>query len=80
MSLFPNQPEDQNCLPMEVSEDEYEIISSEEVDRVLDGLDQLINSVDSENIRAALEEAADQIYSLVYSDDAAEGEVHDEAA
>jgi hypothetical protein len=50
--------------------DEYEEITSEEVDRVIAGLEALMNQTTSENIRASLEEAADQIFELVYGDDA----------
>jgi len=50
--------------------DEYEEITSEEVDRVIAGLEALMNQTKSENIRAYLEEAADQIFELVYGEDA----------
>ncbi len=50
--------------------DEYEEITSEEVDRVVAGLEALMNQTKSENIRAYLEEAADQIFDLVYGEDA----------
>ncbi|WP_437206426.1 hypothetical protein [Planctomicrobium sp. SH664] len=76
-------PEDQNLLSIDMAEDDYEVITSEDVDRVLDSLDQLIASTTSENIRVFLEEAADNIYSLVYSDeelDADGSEEQDEAA
>ena len=45
---------------------EYEEISSAEVDRVIQALEALMQSVSSENIRAYLDEAADNVYSLVY--------------
>ena len=45
---------------------EYEEISSTEVDRVIQALETLIQGVSSENIRAYLDEAADNIYSLIY--------------
>jgi hypothetical protein len=51
-------------------EGEYEEITSDEVDRVISGLEALINQTGSENIRAYLEEAADHIFDLVYGDDA----------
>lgn len=60
-----NQP----TIPLESAEDDYEIITSEEVDSVLDSLEQLIASTTSENIRSLLEEAADNIFSLVYADE-----------
>jgi len=50
--------------------DEYEEITSEEVDRVITGLEALMGQTKSENIRAYLEEAADQIFELVYGEDA----------
>jgi hypothetical protein len=64
-------PDDQT-LSMEQHDDEYEVITSEEVDRVLDGLDALVAGTQSENIRMFLEAAADQIFSLVYSEDEAD--------
>jgi len=54
----------------QVNGDEYEEITSEEVDRVIAGLEALMSQTKSENIRASLEEAADQIFDLVYGDDA----------
>ncbi len=50
-------------------EEEYEEISSEEVDRVVEALDHLIELVQSENIKHYLEEAASSIYYLVYEDE-----------
>jgi len=64
-------------------DDEYEEISSEEVDRVLAVLEELIEDAESENVRYYLEEAADNIFSLVYeeTEDGEEGEeVGSEAA
>lgn len=49
--------------------DEYEEISSEEVDRVVEALDRLIEGVQSENIKHYLEEAASNIYYLVYEEE-----------
>ncbi|WP_437193000.1 hypothetical protein [Planctomicrobium sp. SH527] len=60
---------EENTLSMERADEEYEVITSEEVDSILDGLDALIGSTQSENIRLFLEEAANNIFSLVYSDD-----------
>ncbi|HWL08523.1 MAG TPA: hypothetical protein VNQ76_08970 [Planctomicrobium sp.] len=75
------QFEEDNTLPMERADEEYEVITSEEVDRVLDGLESLISSTESENIRLFLEEAANGIYSLVYSDEEeAEPDNQEEAA
>lgn len=61
-------------LEDEAQDDEFEEITSEEVDRVVEALDQLIHSVDSENIRWFLEEAAGSIFSLIYDDE------HDEVS
>ena len=46
--------------------DEYEEISSAEVDQVIQALESLMQNVSSENIRAYLNEAADNIYALIY--------------
>lgn len=51
------------------AEDEFEEITSDEVDRVVDALDELIESVESDNIRAYLEEAMNGIYFLIYDED-----------
>ena len=68
--------------------DEYEEISSAEVDRVIQALETLMQSVSSENIRAYLDEAADNVYSLIYdadghpcdSSEGADEDYHGEAA
>ncbi len=62
------------------SSDEYEEISSEEVDRVVEALDRLMAGVQSENIKHYLEEAASNIYYLVYEDETSEDESMDRAA
>ncbi len=51
------------------SSDEYEEIGSEEVDRVVEALDRLIEGIQSENIKHYLEEAASNIYYLVYEEE-----------
>ena len=59
-------------LPEPTTQDEnedYEEISSDEVDRVVEALDHLIEIVQSENIKHYLEEAASSIYYLVYEDE-----------
>ena len=61
------------------AEDDYEEISSDEVDRVTEALEQLSESVDSENIQAFLEEASNNILSLVYDEEDLD-EIHEEAA
>ena len=58
-------------IPDDVAaDDDYEEISSEEVDRVVEALETLMATVDSENIRYYLEEATNSIYLLIYDDDA----------
>ncbi len=49
--------------------EEFEEISSEEVDRVVAALEGLIESTPSENICTYLEEALNSIYYLVYDED-----------
>ncbi len=53
------------------ADDDYEEISSDEVDRVVEALETLMATVDSENIRYFLEEATTSIYLLIYDDDTA---------
>tara|TARA_R100001143_G_C3338835_1_gene123198 strand:- start:525 stop:773 length:249 start_codon:yes stop_codon:yes gene_type:complete len=52
----------------ENNQEEYEEITSEEVDRIVARLEALIESTDSENIRSYLEEAMNEIYYLVYEE------------
>ena len=52
---------------------EFEEICSDEVDRVEEILDGLIENVQSENIKHFLEEASSNIYYLVYEDAEDEG-------
>ncbi len=52
---------------------EFEEICSDEVDRVVEILDGLIENVQSENIKHFLEEASSNIYYLVYEDHEGEG-------
>lgn len=77
-------PEDDLGIDDELEFDEQleddgdlEEITSDEVDRVVNALEELIGSVESENIRACLEEASNSIYYLIYEDDEEE---MDEAA
>jgi hypothetical protein len=51
------------------SADEYEEISSDEVDRIVEALEELAEGVSSENIRVLLEEASQSVYDLVYDDE-----------
>lgn len=55
-------------LQMDEAED-YEEIRSEEVDRIVEALDHLIEGAQSENVKHFLEEAASNIYYLVYEDE-----------
>ena len=50
------------------AEEEYEEISSDEVDQVIVALESLSEQVGSENIKHYLEEASNNIYYLVYTD------------
>jgi hypothetical protein len=56
---LPEQPAD---------ESEYEDISYEEVDRICASLEELRDTVQSENIKAYLDEAIDSVYYLVYEE------------
>jgi hypothetical protein len=49
--------------------DEYEEITSDEVDRVVGALESLMETVESENIRSYIEEAVNSIYYLIYEDE-----------
>ncbi|QDT33409.1 hypothetical protein [Thalassoglobus polymorphus] len=67
MSELP-QLDEQQVLPMEEETTGYEVISSDEVDRTVASIEEMMSRIQSENIRAILDEAADEIYSLVYSE------------
>lgn len=56
------------------AEPDFEEICSDEVDRVVETLDNLIENTQSENIKHFLEEASSNIYYLVYEDDDVEAE------
>ena len=49
--------------------DEYEEITSEEVDRVVAQLERLAESVSSENIKSHLDDAINNIFFLVYDEE-----------
>ena len=73
--------EDQNTeLQALADSEEYEEINSDEVDRVVEALDHLMEIVQSENIKHYLEEAASSIYYLVYEDESEGQETLDKAA
>lgn len=49
--------------------EEYEEISSEEVDRVIAALELLGESISSETIKSMIEGCSNEIYYLVYEDE-----------
>lgn len=51
------------------TDNDFEEICSDEVDRVVEILDGLIENSQSENIKHLLEEASSNIYYLVYEDE-----------
>ncbi|MEP3481927.1 MAG: hypothetical protein ABJZ55_21980 [Fuerstiella sp.] len=51
------------------TDSDFEEICSDEVDRVVEILDGLIENSQSENIKHLLEEASSNIYYLVYEDE-----------
>ncbi len=51
------------------NDSDFEEICSDEVDRVVEILDGLIENSQSENIKHLLEEASSNIYYLVYEDE-----------
>jgi hypothetical protein len=48
---------------------EYEEITSDEVDRVVEQLERLMETVQSENIKSYIEDAINSIFFLVYEED-----------
>ena len=54
----------------QAEENDFEEICSDEVDRIVEVLDGLIENIQSENVKHFLEEASSSIYYLVYEDDA----------
>ena len=63
----------------QTDEQDFEEICSDEVDRVVEVLDGLIENVQSENVKHFLEEASSNIYYLVYEDEE-DGEELEQAA
>ncbi len=55
--------------PADDEDGQFEVITSDEVDRILAELERLIDSTDSENIQVFLEDAHQNIYSLIYDED-----------
>jgi hypothetical protein len=60
----------QDVVPVTFNAEDYEEITSDEVDRVVAVLDELMHTVTSENIRAHLSAAADSIFALIYDESA----------
>lgn len=60
----------------QTDDQEFEEINSDEIDRVVEVLDNLIEGVDSDNVKHYLEEASSNIYYLIYED--SEDEATDE--
>ena len=56
------------------ADDEYEEISSDEVDRMVEALERLAATAESENVRYLLEEATLKIYLLVYGEEDVQSE------
>ena len=53
----------------DITDGEYEEISSEEVDRVVAALELLSESIGSETIKSILDGCSSEIYDLVYEDE-----------
>ena len=49
--------------------EDFEEITSDEVDRVVEALEKLTATVESENIRVILENASNDIWFLVYEEE-----------
>jgi hypothetical protein len=76
MSMNAHLPDDEE-LPDTIpsaADDDFEEISSDEVDRVVESLEALAATAESENIRYFLEEATLKIYLLVYGDEEPQSE------
>lgn len=65
--------------PASTVDEEFEEISSDEVDRIVAALDDLIDTCHSENIKFFLEEAASNIFHLVYDQEAGDEEISEAA-
>lgn len=55
-------------------ESEYEEISYEEVDRVCASLEEIRDTVESQNIQSYLDDVINNVYYLVYEESAEDGE------
>jgi hypothetical protein len=49
--------------------DEYEEIDGNEVDEVVEALEILAQNVESDSLRAILEDAAEEVHQLFYNDE-----------
>ena len=58
---------------------EYEEVSSDEVDAVVAALEELGGTIQSETIRAYLEECLNNVYYLVYDEEEEEGDMSEAA-
>ena len=74
MSEELNRDEELEATDAAQNDDEYEEITSDEVDRIVEALEALINSTESVNIQTYLEEALNNIFYLVYDQDDVEGD------
>lgn len=72
-------PQEEPLAEDQLDDAEFEEISSEEVDTVVATLEQLIESTESENICAILEDASNTILYLVYDESDLEDSDEDEA-
>lgn len=66
---FPDDSDEIEMGDLSGADEEFEEISSDEVDRLVESLEALAATTESENIRYYLEEATLKIYLLVYGDD-----------
>ena len=60
---------DPSVFESQLCDDDFEEITSDEVDRVVAALERLANKSQSENIRLILENASNDIFYLVYEDE-----------
>lgn len=69
---------DENYAPIDgIDTDEFEEINSEEVDRIVGVIEELLPTIESENVKSLLEEAMNNIYYLVYDEEDEELEDED---
>ena len=61
-------------------DDDYEEICSDEVDRVVEALETLGESVQSQNIKVCLDEASDKVFYLIYDSEDEESDSTDAEA